>query len=168
MPSSEVFLLDAAGEVQRLAATVAEKHLTVSAAESCTGGLIGAAITALPGASSFFLGSAVTYSNEAKERLLGVPRGILFAYGAVSEQTAACMSKGAVKLYGSDISVAVTGIAGPGGATADKPVGLVFISVSDGSKTFTAKFNFDGDRDEVRAQTVVSALRMLNEFAEGL
>ena len=110
----------------------------------------------------------MTYSNDAKERLLGVPRGVLFAYGAVSEQTAACMSKGAVKLYGSDISVAVTGIAGPGGATAEKPVGLVFISVSDGSKTITAKFNFDGDRDEVRAQTVVSALCMLNELAEGL
>ena len=158
--------MDIAGEVQRLARTAEARHLTVSVAESCTGGLIGATITDFPGASSFFLGSAVTYSNEAKERLLGVPRGILFAYGAVSGQTAACMAKGAAKLYGSDISVAVTGIAGPGGATPEKPVGLVFISVTDGSKTRTERFVFDGDREAVREQTVFNALRMLNNLAE--
>ena len=155
------------GLVEELASVAAKKGLTVSAAESCTGGLIGTAMTSHAGASSYFLGSAVTYSNESKERLLGVPRGILFAYGAVSRQTAACMSKGAVKLYGSDVAVAVTGIAGPGGATPEKPVGLVYISVSDGTRTVTSECRFSGNRAEIRVQTVLSALRMLIDFIEG-
>ena len=156
------------GQAQRLAETASRKGLKVSAAESCTGGLIGATITSMPGASSFFLGSAVTYSNEAKENLLKVPRGILFAYGAVSQQTASLMAEGAVRAYGSDIAVAVTGIAGPGGATADKPVGLVYIAVSDGDKTQTFKFNFEGDRDSVRSQTVFNAIKALADFAEAM
>ena len=155
-------------EVQKFAAIATEKHLTVSAAESCTGGLIGSALTALPGASAFFLGSAVTYSNESKEKILGVPRGILFAYGAVSKQTAACMSKAVLELYGSDLAVAVTGIAGPAGGSFEKPVGLVYISVTNGTKTVTKKFFFNGNRSEVRVQTVFSAMRMLNELAESL
>jgi len=156
------------GQAQRLAETASRKGLKVSAAESCTGGLIGATITSMPGASSFFLGSVVTYSNEAKENLLKVPRGILFAYGAVSQQTASLMAKGAVRAYGSDIAVAVTGIAGPGGATADKPVGLVYVAVSDGDKTQTFKFNFEGDRDSVRSQTVFNAIKALADFAEAM
>ncbi len=155
-------------QAKRLAEVASRKGLRVSAAESCTGGLIGAAITSAPGASSFFMGSAVTYSNEAKENILKVPRGILFAYGAVSRQTASLMAKGAVRAYRSDIAVAVTGIAGPGGTTADKPVGLVYIAVSDGDKTQTFKFNFDGDRDSVRCSTVTNALRALADFAEAL
>lgn len=138
----------------------------VCCAESCTGGLIGATITSLPGSSSYFLGSAVTYSNEAKENILKVPRGVLFAYGAVSEQTAKCMAKGAVKIYHSDVAVAVTGIAGPGGATDDKPVGLVYISVSNGDNTVVQRFVFFGDRDSVRNQTVENALGMMADFLE--
>ncbi len=160
--------MDVGGQAKRLAEVVSRKGLKVSAAESCTGGLIGAVITEAPGASSFFMGSAVTYANEAKENLLNVPCGILFAYGAVSPQTASLMAKGAVRLYGSDIAVAVTGIAGPGGSTAEKPVGLVYVAVSDGDKTQTYKFNFEGDRDAVRCQTVTSALRLLADFAEEL
>ena len=151
-----------AEEVRKLASYASEKKLRVCTAESCTGGLIGAAITDFPGASSFFTGSAVTYSNESKERLLRVPRGILFAYGAVSHQTAACMAEGALELYDADVSVAVTGIAGPGGATPEKPVGLVYISVSDREMTQTSEFRFSGSRGEVREATVLNALRMLN------
>ena len=151
-----------AQEVERLATLAADKGVSVCAAESCTGGLIGAFITDLPGASAFFLGSTVTYANEAKERLLGVPRGILFAYGAVSHQTAACMAEGALRLYGADVSVAVTGIAGPGGATPEKPVGLVYISVSGKEMTQTSEFRFTGTREQVREATVLNALRMLN------
>lgn len=138
--------------------------ITVSAAESCTGGLIGATITSVPGSSSFFLGSVVTYSNGAKENILHVPHGIIEKYGAVSKETAKHMSEGAVKLYGSDVAVAVTGIAGPGGATPSKPVGLVYVSVSDGSKTVTVRNMFRGTRDEIRTQTVEKALSMLTEF----
>lgn len=151
-----------AEEVRRLATLASEKGITVCAAESCTGGLIGASITDYPGASAFFMGSTVTYSNESKERLLHVPRGILFAYGAVSHQTAVCMAEGARVLYGADVSVAVTGIAGPGGGTSDKPVGLVYISVSDGYMTQASEFRFTGSRGEVREATVLNALRMLN------
>lgn len=158
--------MDPLEEAVALSVVLNKNGLTLCAAESCTGGLIGATITSVPGASSFFVGSAVTYSNEAKERLLKVPRGILFAYGAVSSQTARCMSEGAVSLYGADVSVAVTGIAGPGGATETKPVGLVYISVSNGVDTQVSRFVFSGDRDEVRRQTVCNALRMVREFVE--
>lgn len=155
-------------ETEQLVSVLKERNLTVSAAESCTGGMIGAEITSVPGISSYFLGSVVTYSNSAKERLLGVPRGILFAYGAVSDQTARSMARGAVSLYGSDVAVAVTGIAGPGGATPDKPVGLVYIAVTDGETVRSERFLFDGDREAVRSSTVRNALRMLKEFAEGI
>ena len=136
------------------------KGLTLSCAESCTGGLIGATVTSQPGASAFFKGSAVTYSNEAKQRILGVPLGILMQYGAVSEQTAVCMARGARRIYSADVAVAVTGIAGPGGATETKPVGLVYIAVSTSEGETAERFVFKGSRDEVRAQTVDAALKM--------
>lgn len=146
--------------------TLASKHLTVSCAESCTGGLIGAEITSAPGASSFFLGSAVTYANSAKEDILKVPLGILVRYGAVSAQTAVCMADGARRLYGSDIAVAVTGIAGPGGATPDKPIGLVYIAVASDAFSAVRRFDFPGDRETVRCHTVSAALGMLGEAAD--
>ncbi len=150
----------------KLAEVLKRKGLKASAAESCTGGLIGALITSMPGSSEYFLGSAVTYSNEAKESILKVPVGIIAEYGAVSGQTARLMAKGSVRLYGSDVAVAVTGIAGPGGATPDKPVGLVYIGVSDGRCARSERFIFGGDRGEVRTQTVLEAIRMLTEIAE--
>lgn len=154
--------------VRRLAEVCARRGLKVSAAESCTGGMIGAAITGMPGSSSFFLGSAVVYANEAKEDLLKVPRGILFEYGAVSEQTAKQMARGALALYHSDVAVSVTGIAGPGGATDTKPVGLVYIATFDGSKAVAKKFVFKGDREVIREQAAEEALSMLIEACEGL
>lgn len=143
------------------------KGRTMSAAESCTGGMIGSTITDIPGASDVFMGSAVTYSNDAKERVLGVSHDTLLAHGAVSEETAREMALGAIRAYRSDYSVAVTGIAGPGGATDTKPVGLVYIAVADGPRTVVARNIFKGDRASVRFQTVSEALSMLKDMVEG-
>jgi len=143
------------------------KGLTMSAAESCTGGMIGCTITSEPGSSEVFLGSAVTYSNESKETILGVKSSTLAEHGAVSEETAREMVLGSVRVYGSDLAVAVTGIAGPGGATPDKPVGLVYIAVADGPRAIVSRNVFKGDRQSVREQTASEAMRMLRELAEG-
>ncbi len=169
MPSEGFFMEKRLIEAsERLMRSLERKKLTVSTAESCTGGLIGASITSVPGSSAYYAGGAVTYSNELKEQVLKVPHGILFAYGAVSEATARCMAKGALSAFGTDLSVAVTGIAGPGGATETKPVGTVFISVSDGESVIVKEFHFSGDRDAVRSETVISALEMLTELADSL
>jgi len=142
--------------------------LTMSVAESCTGGLISAAITDVPGASKVFLGSAVTYSNQAKEDILGVSHSILLEHGAVSEETAREMVSGAMSAYRSDTAVAVTGIAGPGGATPDKPVGLVYIAAADGPRVVVTRNIFKGDRESVREQTVREALTLLDELIKGI
>ena len=155
-------------EADSLAEALVRRGATMCCAESCTGGLIGAAMTEAPGSSSYFLGSAVTYSNGSKERVLGVGGGTLAAHGAVSEETAREMALGAARLYGADFSVAVTGIAGPGGATETKPVGLVWIAVSDGSRTVAQRSMFPGDRSEVRAATVREACSLLRDFVEGM
>lgn len=152
----------------RLASILSSKGLTASCAESLTGGLIGASITSVPGASSFFKGSAVTYTNEAKESVLGVPYGVLTEYGAVSAQTARLMAKGARRLYRADVSVAVTGVAGPGGGTPETPVGLVFVAVSSQRGERAERLMLEGDRESVRAQTVERALGMLADEAESL
>ena len=155
-------------EAELLAFDLGLKHRTMCCAESCTGGLIGAAMTDLPGSSEYFLGSAVTYSNEAKMRLLGVKEQTLIDHGAVSEETAREMALGAAALFGADYSVAVTGIAGPGGATDTKPVGLVYIAVSDGSRVVVTKNNFEGGRQQVRDSTVVEACGLLKDFIGGM
>jgi PncC family amidohydrolase len=125
-------------------------------------------MTDAPGSSEVFLGSAVVYSNQAKEDILGVDHDTLLAHGAVSEETAREMAVGAVRAYGSDVAVAVTGIAGPGGATEQKPVGLVYIAVADGPRTIVTRNLFEGGRDEVRRQAASEAIRLLKDLAEGL
>lgn len=154
-------------EAETLAATLSGRGMTMCCAESCTGGLISACMTDMPGSSAYFLGGAVTYSNESKERVLGVSHGTLLAHGAVSEETAREMALGAARLYGADVSVAVTGIAGPGGATPEKPVGLVHMAVSDGSRTVASRHIFEGDRQQVRESTVREACSLLKDFVEG-
>jgi len=139
-------------------------NLTISTAESCTGGLIAAAITNVSGSSSFFGTGVVTYANQAKMKLVGVKKETLDQYGAVSEQTAIEMADGVLKLAESDVSVAVTGIAGPTGGTVDKPVGLVYIGVSGKNGTFAYKNNFDGNRDDVRRQTVNRAFELVSDY----
>lgn len=155
-------------EAELLAFELGLRHKTMCCAESCTGGLIGAAMTDMAGSSEYFLGSAVTYSNEAKMKLLGVREQTLADHGAVSEETASEMALGAAALFGADYSVAVTGIAGPGGETPTKPVGLVYIAVSDGSRVVVTKNNFEGDRQQVRDSTVMEACGLLKDFIEGI
>ena len=130
-----------------------EKNITVSTCESCTGGLVAAAITDIPGSSEIFGCGFVTYSNEAKIKLAGVSEKTLKTVGAVSEQTAREMARGAREKSGSDIAVSATGIAGPGGGSAEKPVGLVYIAISTKDGETVKKLNLTGDRDTVRKMT---------------
>ena len=134
---------------------------TIAVAESCTGGLIGGALTRVPGSSTVFLGGIISYANSAKTKLLGVPKDIVSKHGAVSEDVAIRMAIGARDALGSDISVAVTGVAGPGGGTDAKPVGLVWIGVA-GLTAAAHRHHFEGDRDAVRAATVEVALGHLH------
>ena len=137
------------------------KKLMLATAESCTGGLIAALFTEIPGSSAAFAGGVVAYSNALKTNLLGVDAGIISARGAVSEETARAMALGALQKTGADIAVSVTGIAGPDGGSAEKPVGLVYIAVATKAKTLCEKNLFKGDRQSVRAQSVEKALAMI-------
>lgn len=150
----------------RLALEVADflaKHdLKIALAESCTGGMIAAALTDIPGASKFFECGFVTYSNESKEKLLGVDKNIIAAFGAVSKECARAMAEGAVGISGADISVSVTGIAGPDGGSTQKPVGLVYIALAKkGYETQIMEFHFSGDRSQIRAQATENALQII-------
>ncbi|MBE7024253.1 MAG: CinA family protein [Ruminococcaceae bacterium] len=139
-----------------------EKKLKLSTAESCTGGLIAQKITSVPGASECFDCGVVTYSNEQKQKLLGVSAETLEKYGAVSRQTALEMCKGVKNLANSDFGISVTGIAGPGGGTPEKPVGTVWIGICGESIHKAEKFLFDGDRTKVRESTAEAALTMVD------
>lgn len=143
-----------------------EKGWRLTTAESCTGGLIGSLLTEIPGVSSYFWGGFVTYDNQAKERELGVKRTTLEHYGAVSEETALEMAVGALQRSETDIAVAVTGVAGPEGGTAEKPVGIVWIAVacSDGQK-MAWRFDFGNRRNAVRRRTAVAALLLVDLMA---
>lgn len=149
------------GSAEDLAAVLLRKGLTLSVAESCTGGMLGSVITSVPGSSGYFLGGAVTYSNDSKEDVLKVPGSVIVENGAVSEDTAISMAAGVKDLFGSDLSISITGIAGPGGGTDAKPVGLVWIGISAKDGTFARKFNFKGKRDDVRNSAVDASIRLL-------
>lgn len=142
-----------------------KKHsMTIATAESCTGGMIGETLTAIPGVSECYGFGVITYANEAKQKLLGVSAKTLENFGAVSSQTACEMAEGVLKLSGADIAVAVTGIAGPGGGSAEKPVGLVYIGIALKGKGSIAYRNvFAGDRDSVRRSTVKTAITLATE-----
>jgi nicotinamide-nucleotide amidase len=137
------------------------KQETLAVAESCTGGLLSQRITSISGSSRSFLGGAVVYSNELKTDFAEVPPELIETYGAVSAQVAEAMAKGIRRRVGSTIGVGVTGIAGPGGGTEEKPVGLVYIAVSYGNKTESRECNFRGDRDRVRLWASQQALDMV-------
>ena len=153
-------------KAEQLITAAKSRNIKISLAESCTGGLIGAVITAIPGASEVFYGTAVTYVNEAKENILGVSHETLKEAGAVSSECARQMAEGSRKIYKSDIAVSVTGIAGPDGGSIEKPVGTVWfgISCAAGGKTFVR--HFTGDRKTVRNQTAAAAIEALTEWAE--
>ena len=143
-----------------------EKNITISTAESCTGGSLGKIITSVPGASSIYGYGFITYSNEAKETLLGVSHETLVNHGAVSHQTACEMARGARLKSGSDIAVSVTGIAGPGGGTSEKPVGLVYIAIAHKNGEEYRKLNLSGNRDKIREQTCDRVFELVKESLE--
>ena len=142
-----------------------EDGITVATAESCSGGLLAAALTDVAGASEIFGYGVVTYSNEAKRELLGVKEKTLDAHGAVSPETAFEMAAGLEKLSGAACNLSVTGIAGPGGGSEEKPVGLVYMGLAYGGEVFVKKNQFSGDRASIRRQTVDTALRWIAEKA---
>lgn len=145
--------------VQQASQALREKQWRMATAESCTGGMIAAAITALAGSSEVFETGFITYSNEAKTRQLGVSPETLVAHGAVSEAVAIAMAEGAAAQAQVPLAVAVTGVAGPGGGSAEKPVGTVWISWCVQGKAHAQRFLFNGDRTQVRTATVEHALQ---------
>lgn len=140
-----------------------KKHLTVSTAESCTGGLLAATLINYPGISSSFMEGAVTYSNDAKVKRLNVSVSTLEQYGAVSDETAREMAYGIAMSAGTDIGISTTGIAGPGGGTAEKPVGLVYIGLYINKKLISKQLNLSGTRQSIRKETVHIALNLLKQ-----
>jgi nicotinamide-nucleotide amidase len=137
------------------------RGLTLATAESCTGGLVAARLTSVSGSSDVFLGGVVAYANEVKARELGVPEEILERHGAVSAEAAAAMAAGARERLGADVAVSVTGIAGPGGGSADKPVGLVYLHAEGPRGALARELDFPGDRDAIRSRAAVAALHLL-------
>lgn len=140
---------------------LSDHNLTLSCAESCTGGLVAGRIINVAGVSDIFTEGFITYSNQAKMKYLNVKESTLKAYGAVSEQVAKEMAIGAAKASSSNVSVAITGIAGPGGGTEEKPVGLVYISCFIDGEVFVNKYNFRGNREKVREQSVIAAIDLI-------
>ena len=136
---------------------------TLATAESCTGGMIGAALTAVPGASKVYKGGIISYWSEIKEGLLGVDASDLEKLGPVSKQVAGAMAQGARKALGADVAVSVTGLAGPDGDEFGRPVGTVFVGFDNGAKTVVKQHRFDGDRESVRRQAAEAALRLILE-----
>ena len=137
---------------------------TLCTAESCTGGGIGAALTAIPGSSAVYKGGIISYTNQVKHNLLGVNDSLLDTFGAVSAPVAEAMARGARKALDADIAVSVTGLAGPGGDDFGNPVGRVYIGYSDEKRTAHREFTFSGDREAVRRQAVAEALKMILEL----
>lgn len=140
-----------------------EKGKTVTTAESCTGGLVAGRLLNVPGASSVYMEGYITYSNEAKEKLLGVSHATLEQYGAVNKETACEMAEGAAKAAGADLAISVTGIAGPDGGTKEKPVGLVYVGCYADGEARAYEFHFTGNRAKNRESTVAKALTILRE-----
>lgn len=141
-----------------------EKNLKISCAESCTGGLLTSKLTDIAGSSAYVEGSIISYSNEIKNKILHVKAETLKNFGAVSEETAKEMSANVREIFATDIGVSITGIAGPGGGTLNKPVGTVYISVATQEKIFVEKFNFSGTRIEIKNKSAQAALKMLEQI----
>jgi len=155
--SAEIYML-----AEQLGIILRQQKLFCAVAESCTGGSLAAAITDIPGSSQWFDRGFVTYTNEAKEQMLAVPQATISAYGAVSAQTVTAMAEGALAASGALVSVAISGIAGPGGGSTEKPVGTVWIAWSGASQPTSSQcYFFAGDRAAIRQQAVHMALQGL-------
>lgn len=153
---------------EKLVSLLLEKGLTVTTAESCTGGLIASRIVNVSGASEIFHAGFVTYANSAKEAYAGVLSETLQTYGAVSSQVALEMARGVAKTAGADVGISVTGIAGPGGGSTEKPVGLVYIGCYVCGKTDYKEFHFTGDRLTIRQKSAKEAINFAMEMLENL
>jgi len=149
-------------EAELLYNNCAKKGIFITTAESCTGGLIASSIVSISGSSNIFKSSFITYSNQMKTKLLNIDSEIIEINGAVSEIVATKMAKNILDVLEADISIAVTGIAGPGGGSKDKPVGLVWIAIGNKNLTITKKFLFSGNRLDVRQKTTLEALKLAN------
>jgi PncC family amidohydrolase len=147
--------------VEELVKLLTEKNKKIATAESCTGGMIAQMITSVAGASAVFDCGIVSYSNDIKKSILGVRAQTLEQYGAVSEKTAFEMAQGVLRLSGADYALSVTGIAGPGGGSKEKPVGTVYVGVAHPAGTEVFLFHFSGSRDEIRRQTAQAALEKI-------
>lgn len=161
MPNPPADRSDLIALAQRAGELLRRQGLTLAVAESCTGGRLGDAITDVAGSSAYFLGGVISYADAAKELLLGVPHALLEAQGAVSAEAAAAMAEGVRRLLGADLALAVTGIAGPGGATPAKPVGLVYIALATPAATHCQRHLWGGTRTENKRSSVAAALAML-------
>ena len=142
---------------------LSRKHLTISVCESCTGGILGSVITSIPGSSRYFVGDIIAYSDRIKAKVVGVKTTTLKRFGAVSVEVAQEMARGVKKKMASDVGVAITGIAGPGGGTAQKPVGLVYIAVAAKKRATVRRFLFRGGRQMIRKAAVNTALILLRK-----
>jgi nicotinamide-nucleotide amidase len=140
------------------------RGVTLAAAESCTGGLVAARLTSIPGSSEVFLGSVVAYADQVKERELDVPREVLERHGAVSAETAAAMAAGVRERLGADVGVSVTGIAGPGGGTEEKPVGLVYVHAASSDEEKARRLDLPGDREMIRGRATAAALHLVRRL----
>ena len=153
---------------RRLQETCLDAGLTVATAESCTGGLVAHRITSIAGSSGYFQGAVVSYADRVKVETLGVPPDVLASYGAVSAQVALAMAAGVRERLATDLAVAVTGVAGPDGGSEEKPVGLVYVSVSDRLGSDVRRFHWDGDRATNIEASAAEALRLLADRAGAL
>lgn len=150
-----------------LGSILTERALTLSTAESCTGGLIGHIITGTPGSSAYFMGGIISYSNLAKIELLDVSPDTLEEYGAVSAQTAMEMASGVRMKFHTDIGVSVTGIAGPDGGSSHKPVGTVYMGFADRADRFSIRYKFSGSREDIKRQTAETVLENIKRKLNG-
>ena len=164
LASRHLFSREEVGTAELVLSLLRDRGLTLGTAESCTGGLVAARLTAVPGSSDVFAGGIVSYSNAVKTAQLGVSEQMLDTYGAVSAETAAAMARGARDRLGVDVAVAVTGIAGPGGGTEEKPIGLVFLHASGPSGERDLRFDFPGDRETIRGRSAVAALHLVRRL----
>jgi len=150
-------------ESENLYLNCINKNLTITTAESCTGGMISSAIVHINGSSKIYKSSFIVYSNEMKSKLLNISNDLIIKNGAVSEIIAFNMAKNSLKLLKANLSIAVTGIAGPTGGTFDKPVGLVWIGIGTKEKIITNKYQFNGNRLEIRQKTTYESLKLANK-----
>jgi nicotinamide-nucleotide amidase len=153
---------------QEIGDLLRKKRMTLGLVESATGGLISHRMTNVPGSSDYYKGSVTAYSNEAKARIVGVSEATIDQHGAVSAQVAEEMAEGGRKLLAADVCLADTGVAGPGGATKEKPVGLFYLGLSIKDKTCSRQYNFTGDREENKRDAAEASLRWLKEYLSGL